>query len=902
MSNSLLYITDGSIGGRIDLLSANHGFHLENWTPTVPEPKGGGVWSSPPTLSGRRMLFRNMDNYIDTFTLKVNGSSMDNTILVVQELRRMLEKAVYYWTSDWSNAPVWIVARGAEETNTRYAVIMDYRTPNDDNPYATPFFACTDPTMDEFTLVLEHGPWLDCEPGTNTCLSLTSKQPYYQTTRIGATAPSDGYVETPAGNIATGGQFFRVGNGFGQSYSAGMVFTAVNIPVGATVSEAFLSLIGDAYGDAVTCKVKISAEDTDNAANLTTYANFVARARTTEHTHWTIPTVNVDGDFYPSGLQDILNEVVSRPGWAYGNNLTIFMDDDSSSAGAYREFCAFNHAGSKYPVLTLEYFTSANNIIGGQDTCDGISKVFVANRHNVAQISHIFQWDNSVMGGPGEFSDNLIGPYAPGITQYELTPADPEIDDAVYIGISDVLPDHGPFYALAFNISRAGDNFHGDWQYYNSSTGLWTGIVEDTDNTALLQRAGQVILAFPTQANWGTNDVNGVTGYWIRFIIDNTGPGVTVGTNHYVSPNIYAVVRSGVDVAATSVLGDIPATMSLRISDDSWLDAREDEYRVIQRALISTRSASRGDDFGPFINMSNYQNTAGITVTDTAVCPLTITADSHHGYAAVYTPVAEITTEETLLDITFGDLTPQWYGIYRCLARVKFCDGAVAGVPGDIGLRVEYSTSGSVYAKNDFAYPQSTVRTPYEVLDLGVVNLIPAYAAASDIGTMDIRLAANATQDAVDDGQTLTIYDIYLQPIDEFAVECDSRGVSTVVGGVPTYSYAQHCDSDRHQLNHGYVHDLLVDSTEYYKTDIRSYTEYTVVPAGGTEVQGTIAGVWYTRSNGPAILQANAAQTIFFFFGSYDSIGFSGWAARPDLVAHVSAEKVQRYISMRGAR
>jgi hypothetical protein len=91
--------------------------------------KGAGVWADSPIFEGRRLAYRQFGNVIDTFDLKARGVSQDDTIAILQELRRLLEKAVQYWTSGAQNSPVWIRAKAPKETNSRYAIIFDYRTP-----------------------------------------------------------------------------------------------------------------------------------------------------------------------------------------------------------------------------------------------------------------------------------------------------------------------------------------------------------------------------------------------------------------------------------------------------------------------------------------------------------------------------------------------------------------------------------------------------------------------------------------------------------------------------------------------------------------------------------------------------------------------------------------------------
>ena len=183
ITNSTLIITDGTTS--IDLLNT---FKLFDWTPQTAAAKGGGVWGSSPFSQGRQLVLREYENIIDTFELKASGNaSVDQLIYNTQELRRLLEKAVSYWVTDWQTEFVWIETRGICETNTRYAIIHDYRTPNDDNPFTSP--TSTSAIFDEWTLILEHGLWLDSEPGQSSALPIYSCQGDYDGRELGICAP-----------------------------------------------------------------------------------------------------------------------------------------------------------------------------------------------------------------------------------------------------------------------------------------------------------------------------------------------------------------------------------------------------------------------------------------------------------------------------------------------------------------------------------------------------------------------------------------------------------------------------------------------------------------------------------------------------------------------------------------
>ena len=172
MCTAILKITDGTT--TVNLLDPDSGILLDSWIPALPGWKSGGIYTNNQLAEGRILQDAHRDNITESMTLNVRNTSMDAVIRDSQNLRRLLEKAVQYWTTNWQNDPVWIEAKGKEETNTRYAVIVNYATPSDVNPYAQPFAATqlSPYLMNGLALVLEHQPWTGNEPGTGTAVQL----------------------------------------------------------------------------------------------------------------------------------------------------------------------------------------------------------------------------------------------------------------------------------------------------------------------------------------------------------------------------------------------------------------------------------------------------------------------------------------------------------------------------------------------------------------------------------------------------------------------------------------------------------------------------------------------------------------------------------------------------------
>ena len=179
MSNAILAITDGML--RYSLITRP--WWLEDWIPQDAALKGGGIRRGSPLSDGTRLVDFSYANVIDTFLLKVMHGEQDGAIRNLQDMKRLLEKGRRYWTDDWATEPVWIEARGSDETNIRYAVIKNWSLPQGSNPYAQPFFPQQqEAVMEGLALTLEHDFWQAEEPGSATTVEVAAQQDYNGTT------------------------------------------------------------------------------------------------------------------------------------------------------------------------------------------------------------------------------------------------------------------------------------------------------------------------------------------------------------------------------------------------------------------------------------------------------------------------------------------------------------------------------------------------------------------------------------------------------------------------------------------------------------------------------------------------------------------------------------------------
>lgn len=177
----LLYVTDGSVknNGQLNILnflSEGSGFRLREggWRPQITRYKEGGRFSSGPLSQGRRLKYRNFDNAIETFELAAISKDQDSLIEYMQELLAWQEAAADYWVSEYIVNPVYLVAKAARESNTRYAIIHMISVPELENPYAQPFYNTDHAAIGTLTPRIERGHWLSTPPGEFECVQVSS--------------------------------------------------------------------------------------------------------------------------------------------------------------------------------------------------------------------------------------------------------------------------------------------------------------------------------------------------------------------------------------------------------------------------------------------------------------------------------------------------------------------------------------------------------------------------------------------------------------------------------------------------------------------------------------------------------------------------------------------------------
>ena len=137
--------------------------------------------------------------------------------------------------------------------------------------------------------------------------------------------------------------------------SIGMHFTNLNIPQGATIIRAYLTFHVDETSSEAT-SLTLRAQAADNAAGFSFNAYDVTnRPHTDTSVSWgNLPAWNnVGASVQSPDLAPVIQEVVSRRGWASGNNLVLFVDGLGR-----RVAVSYEGSASNAPQLHVEYTTS----------------------------------------------------------------------------------------------------------------------------------------------------------------------------------------------------------------------------------------------------------------------------------------------------------------------------------------------------------------------------------------------------------------------------------------------------------------------------------------------------------------------------------------------------------------
>lgn len=848
-----LLLTDGTtIVNLFNQETKGAGFYVVDWVPQAAPLKDGGTWNSSPFSQGRQLVTYEWGNTVDAFTLGVNGADQDAVTRDTQKLRRLLIKVLNYWASEWQGEPVWVEARGVSETNVRYALLKGFEAPGDGNPFASPYANQDVALLEEFTLVLEHDPWGHLPPGQGECLPLSGEVDATSTEIDGPTAQADdAYINSVSSSINTGGAQLFFGKGAGVTYDAGIRARGVDIPQGATILSAFLELVASSNSINEPANLILYGEDADNAAGFTNKANFQARTRTSAYVPWSnVPTWATGQVYQTPDITTLIQEIVNRAGWASGNDLVIFIQDNASGANAIRAAAAYDDPIYREPRLYVTYQLAQT--LGREATCE--NEVYVANKRTFANLTHVYTYDAS---GP-TYSANLMNATPP----FDLLPAVPAAGDILYLGSAD-----GPFPSAVFDILTEAVDVKGvAYEYYN---GAWVALtVQDNTradgSTIPFTALGVNSMHWEQPSDWTTTTINGALAYWVRIRV--TSADLTATAPEQGNRLVYSIVVPWVEVAASEVKGDLPARAKVTLNNQAdGTNAGSALTINVDWVLTAVRSVSRGAQFTPFINLADEQNPVGLSVavgTDTSFVTNLTTPT---GRAALYNPGAVDSLAERVIVTLDSALFRQYSGKFRAFARVRQSGGSAGAI--NVRLRVASNNVNYVFFTSA-TIPVSVVApstsSQWQLVDFGAITL-PAKNFSSYLFLLDAENTDVTPRD-------LYLCDLILMPVDECAVEA-SEALNSIEGMLGYFD-----------TNRKLVVDSVTNPRRLVEAELRKQTDDTVI------------SFYIPVPENLFRLQQGAKQRVYFLsWNALTNISFITTAYS------VQMERVHQYLSARGA-
>jgi hypothetical protein len=511
--------------------------------------------------------------------------------------------------------------------------------------------------------------------------------------------------------------------------------------------------------------------------------------------------------------------------------------------------------GSAIPISAVETYDGRElgNVDDAGDRDPLTSGVFISNKRNEANLSDVYISDGGVFGG------NLLDTALP----YDLLPAVPAVNDAVYFGIDSTLGDSGPFDNIIFDISVAQIDLTVIWEYWNGAAWAALTVQDNTNDNG--DMAGQ---AFDTTgingvywiqpSDWTTTTVNVVVALWVRARVSAIGAAPAPPRQQL--RNVYSTIWPYVEFQSADIGGDIPALGQIKMKNRTGRAGALKAYAA-DDFIIGSRSVSRGSAFTAIINAADEQNPTGITVTAGVNSLIVGDTSTPTARRVTYNPVATGDDLESIVRFDFDDsINPDFFGSYRAFLRCQQPSGSV----GDISFRYRTRILGdSAITIEDGDLVTIDATGEVRAVDMGTLD-IPGNSnlLTSDIITEFRIMILSTVDDATPD---LYIYDLILIPTDEWSGQFVSN--TSIF-----FDWTQY-----------------IDSVENPKTNIRSFA---------TDSADTVAGFSSVRSNGSVVLNPNSNFRLWFISLSQSSGSDDEWGINHEI--EITAN--QRYLSHRGAR
>ena len=173
-------------------------------------------------------------------------------------------------------------------------------------------------------------------------------------------ASSDDAEQSLSGSVSLSSSDLELTLDGSNQQVVGMRFTGLNIPPGASIQNAYIQFqVDEASSDATS--LTIQGQAIDNAPTFTsTSGNISSRTTTTASVPWSPAawtTVGQAGaDQQTSNIAAVIQEIVNRSGWSYGNSLAVIMTGTGKRVAE-----SFNGDSNAAPLLVVEYLPATSS-------------------------------------------------------------------------------------------------------------------------------------------------------------------------------------------------------------------------------------------------------------------------------------------------------------------------------------------------------------------------------------------------------------------------------------------------------------------------------------------------------------------------------------------------------------
>jgi len=357
-----------------------------------------------------------------------------------------------------------------------------------------------------------------------------------------------------------------------------------------------------------------------------------------------------------------------------------------------------------------------------------------------------------------------------------------------------------------------------------------------------------------------------VTGFWVAAHVVAIGAAPTPPTQQL--RDIYSIVWPYVEIQEAQVGGDIPAISQITLPIQSDRDGVNPVVAYTNRVVVGLRSMSRGANFNAYINFSDEQNPANITVAAAGPGAFATSLDglsSTGRIIAVTNPGAGVTAATIQIDYP---LTLEYHGKFHVFVRARQTSGSA----GDVEIQLVIRESGII--ANSWETDRVPFTTTTEMLDFGVITLNTAGCDSSD----DIRIRVVFYGDGAAD---VNLYDIVFIPVDEWAADC--------------VDWARSLGNDGSSIN------SRQDAPSHTYLDIDGISCIKTPGAMLRFVANDRKVIRYQYiANSSPVVQENARQRLWFVSAVGTLTVIWQWATVPAYIVNVNRN--QQYLSMRGAR